>query len=215
MSAGFQVGRGFTVSAMSPNPTSNNLILGQTTGGTLATGTYYIKYTNVYANGETIYTGNEQTIAVSGSNNAITVYTNVMPSGCIGVNIYVSTVTGLESYQGQITQTGTSGMLTLTSLANGRPFPQWNMTSYQDINLSALGLTNTNEFIIHNIYYNSPVAFGIWDNVNSVLSMFDGDTGNGARMGMAIHCNANQWLRVFNQSSNSTVNVNIDGMQTQ
>lgn len=215
--AGFQVGKGFSIAPASAYPTANNLIMAVTNaaGGTLTSATYYIKYANVYANGEAPNLSNEQTITTSGTNNAFTVYTNTMPTGCIGVNIYVSTVSGQESFYGQITQTGTSGMITVTSIPTGRPFPQWNTTSFIDINLSAVGLGNANEFILHNIYYNNPVAIGVYDSVNNIITMFDGDTGNGARMGLSVHCNNNQWIRVFNQSANTTINVNFDGMQTQ
>lgn len=215
MVQGKQVGRGFSISMMNANPTIG-LQLTPTTGGTLPLTTYYFKYTFVNASGQESGTSNEQNITLSGSNTQINVNlgSQYWPAWAVALNIYVSTISGAQSFQYQITTKGaTFNMQSL--LTTGSPSPQWNLTSYIDVNPSALGLPTGSEFIIHNIYYNNPVAFGIWDNANSIQTMFDGDIGNGARMGVAIHVTDNQWLRIYNGSASGSVQVAIDGVQTQ
>jgi hypothetical protein len=216
MAKGYQVGRGFSIPLMNANPTVGLQLIGAT-GGTLAIGTAIsIRYSFVTADGKETGTTNAQSLTPSGSNNAITVNlgSQYYPAWAVGANIYASTTAGAESYQGQITTPG--GSYTISTLkTDGKPFPQWNMTSYMDVNLTALGLPGGSEFIVRNIYYNNPVAFGIWDSVNSIQTMFDGDIGNGARMGIDVHCNANQWLRIFNGSAAGSLQVAIDGIQTQ
>jgi hypothetical protein len=212
MAVGNQVGKTFNIPpATLANPTITANIA-QTTGGTLALTTYYIRYTWITANGETAPSA-EQSVTLTGSNNAlnITVASQYWVSGATGMNIYVSTTSGGESLQ--YTQTTVGATYTLTSLSlTGNPVPQWNTTSFQDINPSVLGLATGSEFIVHNIYYNNPIALGTFDGTTKV--MFDTDNGNGARLGMAIHCNGNQWLRLYNTGSTSSMQVSFDGIQT-
>jgi hypothetical protein len=211
---GYQVGKGFTINPAVPNPTAALQLTNNATGGTLPAATYYIKFTFITANGETAPYVSEQTLTTTGTTSSIlfNLGNTYYPTGATGCNIYVSNVSGLESYQGQIATVG--GSFTLTSLAtNGRPIPQWNLSSYQDINPSVISLGAGTEFIITNLYYNNPVAFGVWD--GTTLTMFDGDTGNGSREKISRRCNGSQWIRAYNQASNSTLNVSFDGVQSQ
>lgn len=208
--AGYQVGKGFTVSGAMATPTQASISGAGATTGTLTTGqAIYCRFTYVTANGET-GPNPEWSITPSGSNNAIIFTAPAFPSGVTALNLYASTVSGQENLQGTINVS--AGQFTLNSLVVGKPVPQWNTTSFQDINPSTLGLVAGSEFIVHNIYYNNPVAFGIWD--GTTLVMFDSDIGNGVKMDLTIHCNANQWLRAYNQMSNTTLQVSFDGMQT-
>jgi hypothetical protein len=211
---GYQVGKGFTVPTALVNPVTALQLTPSTTGGSLG-GTYYIIYTFANANGETLGRA-EQNVAVSGSTGqlSISLGAGYWVSGATAVNIYASTVSGQESYQGQILYANLAAGFTMTSLATGgRPVPQWNTTSFVDINPSALGLAAGSEFVIHNLYYNNPIAFGTWD--GTTLVMFDGDTSNGAREDVSHHCNANQWIRAYNQNAYTQLAVSFDGMQTQ
>lgn len=210
MSAGNQVGKGFSVSVAISNPTGTMTMTPSATGGTLAATTYWARWTWVTANGETAPT-NSQSAATTGSTGSIVLQPPAFPSGVTAANIYVSTVSGQESYQGQISVS--NGTFTLTSLSiTGKFVPQYNLTAYQDINPSVLSLTVGSEFIVHNVYYNAPIAFCTWD--GTTLVSYDGDTGAGARIGVAMHCNGSQWLRVYNTSATNSLQVSFDGMQT-
>jgi hypothetical protein len=214
--AGYQVGKGFSIPASAINPVSaiNNASLSTaTTGGTVAGNTtYYFKYTMYTANGETLPHSSEASIFVPNTTNTNTITLTLpglpnSPITIVGFNVYVGTSSGNESYQGSTT--GSS--FTLTSFTQGRPLPAYNTTSYVDVNPSALGAGIT-EFILHNVCYNAPMSLAMWD--GTTLVPFDSDSGAGARMGMALHCNASQWLRVYNGSATNSLQFSVGGIQT-
>lgn len=214
---GYQVGKSFSVSAaLNTTATLNPSISNAATGGTVPAGTYYMKYTWVSANGESApFHSSEPSTTTSGSTSTLTCSNPYVPanypSWATGWNLYVGTASGQESLQATVTGTST---YTITSpLVQGKGLPSWHLTSFIDINPSAIGLATGSEFIIHNLYYNNPVAFAIWD--GTTLVPFDGDTGNGARQDLYIHCNANQWLRVYNNNVAFSLQVSFDGIQTQ
>lgn len=210
--AGYQVGKGFSIPAAVNNACTTCTVNVSTTGGTISAGTYSIRFTFSANGGETNLNNANQTFVTTGTTASATfqVGSTFWPTGATAMNIYVG-ATGQESYQGQVATVG--GSFSLTSIVTtGRPVPQFNTTSWQDINPTALGLVAGSEFIVHNTYYNNPVAFGIWDGTTQV--MFDSDTGNGVKMDLAIHCNANQWLRIFNTIVWSSLQISFDGMQT-
>lgn len=79
-------------------------------GGTIAAGTYYIKYTWLTATGETV-AGPEKTQAVTAGQTLI-VTPPAFPTGVYGANVYVSKTTNTNKLQGKITTSG--GNLTIT-----------------------------------------------------------------------------------------------------
>lgn len=71
--------------------------------------------------------------------------------------------------------------------------------------------TGTDEWVIHNIYYNNQLKLSMTDGTNVVD--FDSDTGQGARLGLTTHVSNGYWLRVTNTGA-STLLIAYDGMQT-
>jgi len=79
-------------------------------GGTVAAGTYYIKYTWLTATGETV-AGPEKTQAVTAGQTLI-ITPPAFPTGVYGANVYVGKATGVNKLQGKVTTSG--GNLTIT-----------------------------------------------------------------------------------------------------
>jgi len=79
-------------------------------GGTVAAGTYYIKYTWLTATGETV-TGPEKTQAVTAGQTLI-ITPPAFPTGVYGANIYVGKTAGANKLQGKVSTSG--GNLTIT-----------------------------------------------------------------------------------------------------
>jgi hypothetical protein len=210
---GYQVGKTFTLSSASGNYCSTCTITNSTTGGTIPAGTYSVKFTFTINGQETNINTANQTFNTTGSTSSVTfqVGSQYCPQGTQAMNVYVGPL-GQESYQGSSTGVGVS--FKITSISNtGRPFPIFNQTSYQDINPSSLGLPTGSTFNIHNIYYNSPIAFGIYD--GTTLFAYESDYANQNRIGMDIHCNDSIWIRVFNPSSTNSLTFSFDGIQTK
>lgn len=212
--AGYMIGKVFSIPAASmSNPTAVVPNTVASTGGSLAITTYYIVVTFSNANGETSGT-TEKAVTLTGSNNSIGVSVggSNWPAGSTAMNVYASTVPGQETYQGQVTLNGSTFSLNTLAVGGNVP-PVSNTTSYQAIYLGSLGLAAGSEFIVQNILYNGPVGLGIYDGTN--LTVFDGDTQAGSYKGLSIHVNSLQWLRVFNQSATSTLQISVIGVQTQ
>lgn len=72
--------------------------------------------------------------------------------------------------------------------------------------------TGTDEWVIHNVYYNNQLKLSMTDGTNVVD--FDSDTGQGARMGMTTHVSSTYWLRITNTNASGTLLIAYDGMQT-
>lgn len=210
--AGYQVGKGFTVPAAIAPPNAPLSININSTGGTILTGSYRYKYTYVTANGETAQSTSEWTLTVGSDTTYFVVHSPTLPTGVgiTGINIYIGP-SGLETFQGYVVA---GGQLNITSLSTTGQFtPQYSLTAYQDINPSTVGLTVGSEFIVHNVYYDTPVTCGTWDGTNLIPYSISNLGLVGSRMGLAVHCNGSQWLRIYNQSITSVLHVSFDGMQ--
>lgn len=129
---------------------SNPTLSASGSGSTLPAATYYVKITYVYSityNGrtwsqETTASGEVSQATTSGQNLVVT--SPSWPTGVTAANVYVSSSTGTEKYQGQITTSG--GTLTIsaplqtvvnspatTSSPNGNNAPPTSMPSGQII----------------------------------------------------------------------------------
>lgn len=71
--------------------------------------------------------------------------------------------------------------------------------------------SGTDEWIIHNVYYNNQLKLSMTDGTNVVD--FDSDTSQGARMGMTTHVSNAYWLRITNTGT-VTLLIAFDGVQT-
>lgn len=96
-----------------------------TTGGTLPAATYYVVYTWVKSNGETLVSP-ETSIVTTGATSTITVTVPALPSGVTSANIYISTATGTETKQGN---TATTSYTQTAALIAGTAKPVSNTTT--------------------------------------------------------------------------------------
>lgn len=86
----------------------------------LANTTYYVKYTWVYANGAETGASPEKSYALGATGRNLVITLPALPLGTVAANVYISTSTGTETYQGQtITTTYTQS----TALASGTSCP--------------------------------------------------------------------------------------------
>lgn len=107
-----------------------------TTGGSLASGTVYVKVTAVNASGETAGS-NEANVSVTGPTGSVAVSWTAVP-GASKYNVYASSVAGQEIFVGQTTSTS----YTITSLpSSGAAVPSANTTSY-NLNTYVSGQTD-------------------------------------------------------------------------
>jgi hypothetical protein len=101
-----------------PSAQASNLTTA-TTGGSLAAGTYYVKYTWVTPFGETQASPERSIVVPTGtSTNTVTVTLPTFPANVTSANIYMSTATGTEKLQGSTattTYTRTAALLTATA----------------------------------------------------------------------------------------------------
>jgi hypothetical protein len=88
-------------------PSSAPTLASSGTGNTLTAGTYFVKYTWVYTGGGESTTSPESSKAVT-SGQLLTVTIPSLPAGVASANIYVSTATGTETLQRNITSTSTN-----------------------------------------------------------------------------------------------------------
>lgn len=95
------------------NPSSAPTLSASGTGNTLPAATYYVKYTWVNSTGESLPSP-EASQAVS-SGQALNVTIPSFPSGVTSANIYISTTSGNETLQRNITSTSTSFTAPLSS----------------------------------------------------------------------------------------------------
>ena len=71
------------------------------------------------------------------------------------------------------------------------------------------------EIVVHNVYVNGTgkaVEFYFYDGTNSIL--FDSDTADGSRQGVAWHCTNTRYVRVKNVSGAALL-IAADGMYTK
>lgn len=112
-----------------------------TTGGSLATGTVYVKITALNASGETAASA-EASVAVTGPTGSVTVSWTAIP-GASKYNVYASNTAGAELFVGQAT--GTS--YTITALpSSGAAAPTTNTTS-KNLNVVLTGQTDGSQNI--------------------------------------------------------------------
>lgn len=75
-----------------------------TTGGSLPAATYYVKFTWVTANGETVASP-EASITTTGTTSTITSTISSLPAGVTSANMYIATSSNSETKQGSTTST--------------------------------------------------------------------------------------------------------------
>lgn len=101
-----------TLSPVLPAPSAPSLVA-SASGGTLATGTVYVKTTAVNTAGETI-ASLESSVAVTGTTGSVAI--TITPiTGATAYNIYASSTSGTEKYSGQTATTS----YTLTTIPSG------------------------------------------------------------------------------------------------
>lgn len=93
-----------------------------TTGGTLASGTYYVKITYVSATGETL-PSNEATVTVTGPTGQIAVTSPSAETGATGYNVYASLTSGAEVKQNGNTAIAIGTPYDIDALATGTASP--------------------------------------------------------------------------------------------
>jgi hypothetical protein len=125
-------------STLIANPNTTPSLTTATTGGSLAAATYYVKYTWVNANGETLASP-EASITTTGSTSTITVTIPSLPTNVTSANIYISTATGTETKQGSTTSTTYTQS---AALATGLSLPIYNTTEYK-VTASKIGDLST------------------------------------------------------------------------
>lgn len=69
------------------------------------------------------------------------------------------------------------------------------------------------EWIIHNVYYDSNIDMIMTNGVDSIT--FDRDTSQGARMGMVTHIKNDFWLQLYNYTAGTPLKIAYDGIQTK
>jgi hypothetical protein len=111
-----------SVAAPSSAPT-----LGQSAGGSLPAGTYYVKYTWLYPTGQQgvnqeTAASPEASLAVS-SGNQLNVTLPSLPAGAVGANIYIGTSSGSETKQNASPVTGTTYAQTTAITTTGAAAP--------------------------------------------------------------------------------------------
>ena len=96
------------------------------TGGTIPAGTYYCKYSWIGAGGETL-ASSYTSIVTTGATSTITIQIPSLAMDATSANVYVGTTIGQEKYQGQITTS--YGTLVLTTVPlTGNAIPITNST---------------------------------------------------------------------------------------
>jgi microcystin-dependent protein len=152
------------VSVQQPNPgTAPTLSLSANAGSTLAAGTYYVVYSWVTANGETLYSPEASLAVTTGNNLVVTI--PALPTGVTSANIYMSTSTGTETKQGS-TSTTTYTRSTAISAGTALPsltFPMGHVNANQNVSLSvqavdSRGFSTTTSKTINIVAYASPVV---------------------------------------------------------
>jgi hypothetical protein len=139
-----------------------------TTGGTLATGTVYVKITALNASGETA-ASTEASVAVTGPTGSVTVSWTAV-NGASKYNVYASTTSGAEIFVGQTT--GTS--YTITSLpTSGAAAPTTNTTSY-NLNTYLTGQTDSSQNIDICL---DPAKDNRYTTIQAVVNYINGQTG--------------------------------------
>lgn len=101
-------------------PSSAATLAASGTGNTLTAGTYYVKFTWVYSGGVESFASPEASQAVT-SGQQLTVTIPSFPSGVTSANIYVSTSSGTEVYQRNITTTSTSFTAPIATTGSNPP----------------------------------------------------------------------------------------------
>lgn len=97
-------GNGWRLIQSIANPSTNVTLATVTQSSTLAVGTYYVKYTFYGLTGETIGNATQGSQAIT-AGQALRVTVPSFPTGVVGANVYVGTVSGDANlkYQGNIT----------------------------------------------------------------------------------------------------------------
>lgn len=144
-----------------PTLSSGNLTA-STSGGSLATGTYYVKTTGVNQWGETLVSS-EQSVSVTGPNGSIAVAES-LPAGASAGRAYYSNVTGGQDRYIALDSTGAG---TITSLAAGiaQPLPTLNTAFLPDSDGDTVGAFTLYRWINDGLTEAVKIAGGILDRV--------------------------------------------------
>jgi hypothetical protein len=110
-------------------PSSGATLAASTTGGTIATGTVYVKYTYVDSLGNETAASAETSVAVTGPTASVTVTGATLPVGAVGIKVYASSSTGTQKLAG--TSAAGSNVYTLTSIPGAGASPPSSNTTGQ------------------------------------------------------------------------------------
>lgn len=114
--------------ATATQPPSTPVLTAATTGGSLATGTVYVKLTFVNQAGETL-TSTEANVAVTGPNASVKITAPTVSGSATGYNVYASGATGTEVLQNGATPVSLTTNYTITSLTTGTASPPASSTA--------------------------------------------------------------------------------------
>jgi hypothetical protein len=121
-------------------------VLSETADGVLPATTYYVKYTYANSTGETLPSP-ESTLSVD-ADNVLVVASPAAREGATLWNVYVSTITSIETQQASGIALGTNWTEPVTGLIYGRALPTQNTTAAAVIQLSyALAIDTVNIFL--------------------------------------------------------------------
>jgi hypothetical protein len=102
-------------------PSAGATLTASTSGGTIATGTVYVKYTYVDTLGNETAASAETSVAVTGPTASVTVTGATLPVGAVGIRVYASSSTGTQKLAG--TSAAGSASYTLTSIPGAGASP--------------------------------------------------------------------------------------------
>lgn len=142
-------GNGWRVLETIANPTAApTLAQVANAGSTVAAATYYVKYTWVSSNGETIGNTTAASLAVTAGNN-LNVTVPAFPDGVRQAKIYIGTAAGTLRLQGSLNAAGTYTRSTVIDAASAL-IPTESTASYSGAIAGKTGVTNftTNEITI-------------------------------------------------------------------
>lgn len=128
-----------TLGSLIANPTTAPTLSKTTNAGSaLAAGTYYVKYTWINQFGETLVSPESNITTSTGEQ--LTITTPDLPSGCTGINIYMSNTTNTETFQtSSIIKTYTKN----TAMLTGKSVPTTNLTVDYSMSNAINKLTST------------------------------------------------------------------------
>jgi len=206
-----------------------------TTGGTLVGSSqkYYIKYTWTTASGETTASAEASGYITSSActTGAITITTPNLPitAGATGINVYVSTTTGTEKYNGHSSTntytitapsagnatvpptTNTTGNTSLVSSIGNLALQVVNNPSAFNSTSSAAGSPATGAFDVWMLpTFTNPISGNFSYNTNTTTGYPLGVQGQGGLSAIGAGNVANYYLGNFTPTANGNVSINLN-----